>query len=98
MPRALYSPITDDQAAALQRFASSNGRSWKAALRFCWEISDYKFHASEDDVPHLQALRNSRGPRWLKHCKLGKQAVHYSRPARRKRDERISAGPTWIDF
>lgn len=56
-----------EQLIALAAFATANGRTWKSALRHCWETGDYNgFEASN----FLQQLRNEFGPTWLVNHKL----------------------------
>jgi len=53
---------TQEQLAALQRFANENGRTWKAELSSAWASGkDEKL----PDAAHLRAIRNQLGPQWL---------------------------------
>ena len=60
-----YPPLTDDQLAALFRFASIAGRHWKQSLRDGWQ------HGT--NTAELQHLRNTHGPRWLDGFKLPRE-------------------------
>lgn len=57
--RSAVKPCLSDEAkAALRAFAQVHGRSWKAALRRCWETG-----VCPDQPPHLIAeLRTRMGP------------------------------------
>lgn len=53
---------TQEQLAALQRFADENGRTWKAELSSAWASG------KDENLPdgaHLRAIRNQFGPQWL---------------------------------
>lgn len=60
--RTLGEP-TAEQWAALQRFSTAYGRTWKQTLRDAWMDGNYP--CNEDDASLLQQLRNQFGPRWL---------------------------------
>ncbi len=62
--RNMNSQALSDIQQALQRFASQNGRCWKAELRKCWERASYP-GVPEQDKPLLQTARNALGPSWL---------------------------------
>lgn len=59
-----YRPLVADEVAALKRYASANGRTWKSSLRSSWEIADATLPGP------LYSLRNSHGPSWLVEVKL----------------------------
>jgi len=58
---------TPDQHAALCRFAEDYGRTWKQALRTCWEVGSYPDWTGDrqNDAAYLQQIRNQFGPDWL---------------------------------
>ena len=55
-----------EQLAALNRFASANGKAWKDELNNCWQTHGYQRRGvSVEDVSLLQQVRNNFGPTWL---------------------------------
>ena len=52
-----------EQLAALQRFATANGRSWKSALSNAWTTGADE---QEPDAHLLRQVRNQFGPKWLR--------------------------------
>lgn len=50
-------PLTATELTSLREYAATHGARWKAALREDW--------MGARAVGPLQALRNTRGPRWL---------------------------------
>jgi len=58
---------SDEQKAALAKFAAANGRTWKQALGHCWMTGIY---SRSDDAGYLQQVRNQFGPSWLMRYKL----------------------------
>ena len=62
--------LTTEQLAALQAFASANGRLWKSALNVAWSTGRYDDYNGTDDVASLQQVRNALGPSWLKRFSL----------------------------
>jgi hypothetical protein len=52
-------PVTNDMRMALKKFAMSNGRTWKAALRTLWTTG------RDEDLPLLRQCRNVIGPNGL---------------------------------
>jgi hypothetical protein len=67
-----FPPVTQEQEAALRRYARINGRYWKACLRSQWTIGgpgrDSTHSLARYDL--LQQLRNSHGPMWLRLYKI----------------------------
>lgn len=59
--------MTEEQTAALVKYANTHGRYWKAALGTAWETGVY---SSGDNVPALQSIRNERGPTFLRRVSL----------------------------
>ena len=60
---------TEDQAQALQRFADTHGRTWKAQLAEHW--SSARQDECGEDVTLLRQVRNALGPSWLfRSCKI----------------------------
>lgn len=64
-----------EHLAALQTFATANGRTWKSRLRAAWESGRYCDYNGADDVASLQYLRNAFGPSWLTRFRFDAQ-VH----------------------
>jgi hypothetical protein len=65
------SVVTEQQAAALVRFAEQYGRGWKDELHFQWMRSNYPL-SPQEDRPLLQQVRNHLGGRWLLRTSLPK--------------------------
>lgn len=63
--------VTEQQAAALVRFAEQYGRGWKDELHFQWMRSNYPL-SPQEDRPLLQQVRNYLGGRWLLRTSLPK--------------------------
>jgi hypothetical protein len=61
--------LTDAQMAAIQLWASRNGRNWKSFLRAAWTTGNY---GTFESANHLQQIRNERGPSWLVNFRLPK--------------------------
>lgn len=59
-----HRPLTADEVAALKRYASANGRTWKSVLLHAWQIADATLPGP------VYSLRNSHGPSWLVAVKL----------------------------
>lgn len=60
--------LTDEQRAALQRYANENGRRWKSELSLAWSTGHDE---REEDSAELRQVRNTFGPRWLyTKCKI----------------------------
>lgn len=57
--------LTVEQLAAIQTWATSHGRTWKAALRHAWETGDYVHTEGFANSAALQQIRNTFGPSWL---------------------------------
>jgi hypothetical protein len=57
--------LTPEQLTALQAYAASHGRTWKAQLNYEWQ--------SGTAHGPLQQIRNSFGPSWLIRFKLPKE-------------------------
>lgn len=57
--------LTPEQLAALQAYADSHGRTWKAQLNYEW--------MSGTATGALQQIRNIFGPTWLVRFKLPKK-------------------------
>lgn len=55
-----YPIPTSEQLAALAQYRAANGRTWKSKLIESW-------YSSNPPCGELQAIRNTFGPRWLKH-------------------------------
>ncbi len=51
-----------EQRAALQRYASANGRTWKSKLSLAWSTGEDE---QEPDSSALRQVRNTLGPTWL---------------------------------
>ena len=65
------SRLTEEHMAALKRFKSWHGRTWKMRLRAAWEAGTLaKVAPRPDDVPLLQQVRNIIGPSGLAAVKL----------------------------
>jgi hypothetical protein len=65
---------TQEQLAALTRFATKYGRTWKSKLGDVW--MDGNYHGtmfSGSDAYHLQQIRNQFGPSWLVNFRLPKE-------------------------
>jgi hypothetical protein len=56
-------PLLREQRAALQAYAAEHGRCWKEHLLAEW------INATAE--PLLHQLRNTHGPTWLLHLRLG---------------------------
>lgn len=54
-----------EQIEALKQFAAANGRTWKSALRHCWETGRYNDYSGTQRCDLLQQIRNGFGPSWL---------------------------------
>ncbi len=66
---------TDEQMAAIERFAKLNGRKWKTVLWSAWMNGSYRHViAQKDDDALLQQVRNQFGPTWLETFRLPKPA------------------------
>jgi len=59
-----HRPLLADEVAALKRYASANGRTWKSILLHAWQIADATLPGP------VYSLRNSHGPSWLVAFKL----------------------------
>lgn len=66
------STLSSDQRVALNSFAFTHGRRWKAVLRRCWESGRYPCKVAH--YPILQSLRNagSFGPAGLTRYRVNK--------------------------
>ena len=63
--------MTDDQYAALRRYADRHGAKWKERLiNAWWEGTDL----SGDDGHLLRQIRNQFGPNWLKRFRFREAA------------------------
>ena len=62
IPCPLLKGPNQEQLAALQRYATSRGRSWKQELNGAWMNGA---DAREDDGCLLRQVRNDFGPTWL---------------------------------
>ncbi len=56
--RTMNNALTNEQAAAIQRFAKEHGRSWKSDLLDAWRRNRCNDHV-------LVEIRNTFGPSWL---------------------------------
>ena len=66
---------TNEQTAALQRFAQTHGRTWKSKLADAW------ISGRDDRLPDgslLRQVRNELGPQWLRTAVLSSSAVHHN--------------------
>ena len=65
-PEPISEPVIEgpsqEQLAALQRYATSRGRCWKQELNIAWMNGA---DAREDDGCFLRQVRNDFGPSWL---------------------------------
>lgn len=61
-----YPDLTPDQAATLDAYIAYHGRQWKSKLLEDWRTGRA---ASFVQGHHLQQLRNTHGPRWLREYK-----------------------------
>jgi len=66
---------TTKQIQALATFAAANGRTWKSALRHCWETGLYGHYNGTERSDLLQQVRNQFGPSWLVRFSLKKGAA-----------------------
>ena len=81
--KGLYECMTDCTAMeALLRFADDHGRTWNALLRGYWAHSHYP-GVYESDIPHLQRIRNTKGPSWL--FRLTAEQLRYTVERNRRR-------------
>jgi len=69
----------DSQIEALIEFADANGRTWKSALRDCWQTGRYPRYSGTQKANLLQQVRNSFGPSWLSTFSLKAAKEHYER-------------------
>lgn len=60
--KTLPATPSDEELAALQRFANQNGYGWKARLTRLWVSGEA---GKGDDAPVLRKMRNNFGPHWL---------------------------------
>ncbi len=66
---------TDEQMAAIERFAKLNGRKSKTVLWSEWMNGSYHHViAQKGDDALLQQVRNQFGPTWLEKFRLPKPA------------------------
>lgn len=66
---------SNEQMAAIQRFAKLNGRRWKTVLWGAWMNGSYRYVVAQDgDAALLQQVRNQFGPAWLDKLRLPKTA------------------------
>lgn len=61
-------PPNEEQLAALQRFADTHGRYWKAKLHKQWCYGAR--YGTEKDAPLLRQVRNEFGGVWLRTCRI----------------------------
>lgn len=60
-----FPPLSFDQMYALDSFKQAHGDKWRERLRRSWMVGTYK-GITADEMAHLQRLRNTHGPKWLK--------------------------------
>lgn len=66
--------LSSAQVGAIDAFRELKGRTWKAALRTCWEASEYPGMTTNQSAA-LQGLRNTKGPEWLSKFRLASEDV-----------------------
>lgn len=62
--RTYQSKMTAAEHEALEAFANTYGRTWKAELRACFARAQYPC-MTDEHATILQGLRNRRGPSFL---------------------------------
>lgn len=59
---AALAALTQEQQAAVQRYAAANGARWRSYLRAAWESGSDTI----EPMGHaLRQIRNQHGPAWL---------------------------------
>jgi len=67
-----YRELLPEELAALEMFASENGRKWKEELAMVYWYNARVYRAKDGKQYHvLHSLRNEFGPKWLAGFKFG---------------------------